>query len=377
MRAFHCALLFAALILSSLVLVPAALPGADAQAQSLIQQRNQANAEQQQPATRSSPSLWTRAVAYVRIQQQKFYRELTRSVKRIQTDWSFEAAWSLVVLSFLYGIFHAAGPGHGKAVISAYLLANERQVRRGILLAVASSLVQAMSAIALVTGFILLLGLTGRATQRSVVYLESVSYALICVVGVYMLWRVLSPLFRRVAQPAIAGHPHGHDHDHGHDHGHGHHRHDHDHGHNHHHHHDHNHHDHADGHCDHCGHAHMPTPEQADRATSFWQAASIVFSVGIRPCSGAVIVLIFANAVGLFFVGIGATFAMAAGTAITVSALAVLTLVSKNLATSLIGRHTAWVDITYRVLGVTGAVLVFLIGAILFTGSLGPTRPFI
>ena len=362
MRAIHCALLFAALILSTLVLVPAALPGAEAQAQSLIQQRSQANAEERQPVTRTAPSLWTRAVAYVRIQQQKFYRELSRAVKRIKTDWSLEAAWSLVVLSFLYGIFHAAGPGHGKAVISAYLLANERQVRRGIMLAVASSLVQAVTAVLLVAGFVLLLGLTGRATQQSVLYLESASYGLICVVGIYMLWRVLGPLFRRVEQPAVAGHPHGHDH--GHDHGHGHHHHHHD-------------HDHTDGHCDHCGHAHMPTPDQADRATSFWQAASIVFSVGIRPCSGAVIVLIFANAIGIFMVGVGATFAMALGTAITVSALAVLTLVSKNLATSLIGRHTAWVDITYRVLGVTGAILVFLIGAILFTGSLGPARPFV
>lgn len=355
MRAIHCALLFAALILPALVPISAALPGA--QAQSLTQQRSQANAQERRPVTGTATRLWTRTVAYVRVQQQKFYRALTRSVKRIKTDWSLEAAWSMVVLSFLYGVFHAAGPGHGKAVISAYLLANERQVRRGILLAVASSLVQAVTAIALVTGFILLLGLTGRVTRQSVLYLESASYALICAVGLYMLWRVLGPLLRRRTGPA-AGHPHGHDHNHDHD---GHHR----------------HHGHTAGHCGHCGHAHMPTPEQADHAASFWQAASIVLSVGIRPCSGAVIVLIFANAVGIFAIGVGAAFAMAAGTAVTVSALAVLTLVSKALATGLIGRHTAWADIACRVLGAAGAVLVFLIGAVLFAGSLDPARPFI
>ena len=348
--------LFALVVMAialSAAMISVSLPGVGAaHADTLVDQRNQAARETARPA----PNLWTRAVVYVRVQQQKFYRQLSAAVKKIKTERTLEAAWGLVVLSFLYGVFHAAGPGHGKAVISAYLLANERQVRRGITLAVLSSLMQAVTAVALVTVFILILSATGRATQRSVGYLESASYALICAVGLYMMWRVVAPLFARlgsrtsdVRQP----HDHEHSHSHGHDHGHS--------------------HDHDSS----CGHKHIPTPQEIGETKSLWQAAPIILSVGIRPCSGAVIVLIFANAIGIYLVGVGATVAMSIGTAITVSSLAVLTLVSKNFATRLIGQRFPWIATAYQVLGFMAAVLIFLIGAVLFAGSLGPDQPFI
>lgn len=349
MKTLTFAMIVMALALSWSAITAAPLGPNQAHAASLVEQRNQAVRKTANPAA----NLWTRAVAYVRVQQQKFYRQLGAAVKRIKTDKSVEAAWALVVLSFLYGVFHAAGPGHGKAVISAYLIANERQVRRGITLAVLSSLVQAITAIVLVGVFMLILDATGRATQRSVGYLESASYALICAVGLYMMWRVVAPLFARFrSRQAVATHP-AHDHDHANDAAHGH------------------------NHDESCGHSHIPTPAHLGETTSAWQAASIVLSVGIRPCSGAVIVLIFANAIGIFLVGVGATFAMAVGTAITVSSLAILTLVSKNLATRLIGQRARWIGTVYTVFALVGAVLVFLIGAVLLAGSLGPARPFV
>ena len=60
------------------------------------------------------------------------------------------AVWGLLGLSFLYGIFHAAGPGHGKAVISSYVVANEETWRRGVVLSFASALLQAFVAVAFV-----------------------------------------------------------------------------------------------------------------------------------------------------------------------------------------------------------------------------------
>ena len=349
MRAILFAIIGMAIALSAIVM-SISLPGSgQAHATSLVDQRNQATQE----TTRRAPNLWTRAVVYVRVQQQKYYRQLAAAVKKIKTEQSLEAAWGLVVLSFLYGVFHAAGPGHGKAVISAYLLANERQVRRGITLAILSSLMQAVTAVVLVTVFIQILSATGRATQRSVGYLESASYALICAVGLYMMWRIVSPMFARlgsrtwgVEQQHDHDHHHSHSHDHGHDHG-------------------------------SCGHTHIPTPQEVGETKSLWQAAPIVLSVGIRPCSGAVIVLIFANAIGIYLVGIGATFAMSIGTAITVSSLAILTLVSKNFATRLIGQRIPWIATAYQILGFMAAVLIFLFGAVLFAGSLGPARPFV
>ena len=313
---------------------------APTRAASLVDQR--ASAASPSPGLRHAGP-WTRTVAYIREQQQHFYRALAGAVKRIKTDGSVAAAWALVSLSFLYGIFHAAGPGHGKAVISAYLLANERQVRRGVVLAFLSSLMQAVSAIALVVVFVFLLGLAGRSAQANVQYLEQASYGLICLIGVVMMWRALMP-------HRHGGHEHrDHDHDHGH------------------------HHEHGPG----CGHAHIPLPAAVAGATSVWQMASIVFAVGIRPCSGAVLVLVYANIIGLFLVGVGATFAMALGTAITVSALAILTLVSKGLAVRLVGETSPRLALAFRVLAVLGSGLIILIGVVLLIGSTGPQRPFI
>jgi nickel/cobalt exporter len=90
-----------------------------------------------------------------------------------------------------------------------------------------------------------------------------------------------------------------------------------------------------------------------------------------------VLVLVYANIIGLFLVGVGATFAMALGTAITVSALAILTLVSKGLAVRLVGETSPRLALAFRILAVVGAGLIILIGAVLLIGSTGPQRPFI
>ena len=71
---------------------------------------------------------------------------------------------------------------------------------------------------------------------------------------------------------------------------------------------------------------------------------AVVFSVGIRPCTGAILVLIFALTQGMFWAGVAATFAMAFGTAITVAALATLALGSRELALKLGGRTGAFAN---------------------------------
>ena len=121
----------------------------------------------------------------------------------------------------------------------------------------------------------------------------------------------------------------------------------------------------------------MPTPAQIGDTWSLARALSIVFAVGIRPCSGAVLVLLFANAIGLYAAGIGATFAMSLGTALTVSALAVLTLFAKNIAIRLVGGGEGRLALAYKVLAIVGSLLVFAIGLVLLIGSWGAPRPFV
>lgn len=178
--------------------------------------------------------------AWVNMEQQGFYRMLTSALKGMRENpWQL---WSLIGLSFAYGVFHAAGPGHGKAVISSYMIANETELKRGVLLSFLSSLLQGVVAILLIGAVYLVLRGSSISMTNATHSLEVASYALIAAFGGWLVFRKLRALARSASQ--LAG---GHTHD---DHGH------HDHGHSHDHHHDHAH---GPGEvCASCGHAHAP-----------------------------------------------------------------------------------------------------------------------
>src|SRR5262249_58924001 len=84
--------------------------------------------------------------------------------------------------AFVYGIFHAAGPGHGKAVISSYLVANEETWKRGVVLSFASALLQALVAVALVAIAAGLLNATAPTMASAVRWIEIASYSLIILI---------------------------------------------------------------------------------------------------------------------------------------------------------------------------------------------------
>jgi nickel/cobalt exporter len=123
---------------------------------------------------------------WVLTKQAMFYRSLAGMIRAAKNDGS--ALWALMGVSFVYGIFHAAGPGHGKAVISSCLLANEETWRRGITLSVASSLMQSIAAIAIVAIAAVLLGATAKMMGATLRVIEVVSYGLIVLVGARLLW---------------------------------------------------------------------------------------------------------------------------------------------------------------------------------------------
>lgn len=357
-------------------------------------------AEQQVPSSDLFPSL----MAWINQQQQDFYKALTGALKAMRDDG--EAAWYLVALSFAYGVFHAAGPGHGKAVISSYMLANEVALKRGVALSFVSAFLQGITAIVVVGTIFLFLRGTGISQTKAVWSMEVLSYALIALYGLWLLKRKLGSLLfapRPVVAASLSsaavtdphrahGHAHAHaqhdDHVHGpgctHDHAHGEactHDH-HDHGHSHHghdlspahSHHDHAHahsHDHAPGEvCDECGHAHMPDPSKLAGDQMKWSdGLGAVLAVGLRPCSGALIVLSFALLNGLYWGGIASVFAMAFGTAITVSALAVMAVTAKNMAVRYAGGGVLGARIHHGI-EIFGALLVFVLGSLLFLAAI-------
>ena len=284
-------------------------------------------------------------------------------------------AVTLAGLSFLYGILHAVGPGHGKTIISSYVVANEETVRRGVIISFIAAGLQALTAVVLVG--LLLFGLNASGLQVNAWsnQLESVSYAMIALVGLYLLTTQLLRLFRNWrGVPAVdaADEQLAHSHAEHHSQDHAHHEHTHGHVHDDHHDHGHDHHHHAPGEaCD-----HIVDARQLAGPFSWRKVMAVVFSVGIRPCTGAILVLVFAVTQGVFWAGVGATFAMALGTAITVAVLATLALGSRELALKLGGANSAWANAVWTTCTIGGATIILLFGAVLFAASLGPTRPF-
>jgi nickel/cobalt exporter len=299
---------------------------------------------------------------WVLAKQAGFYRMLSGTIRTAKADGS--AAWTLMGISFLYGIFHAAGPGHGKAVISSYLVANDETWKRGVVLSFASAMVQALTAIAVVGIAAILLGATAKVMGDTVRVIEIVSYALIIVIGLRLLW-VKGRAFLALLRPQT--HEHGHDHGHAH-HGHGHDHHDHAHAHGHDQDHDHD----DEGHA--WGHAHAPEPRELTGKHWLRRGMAAVFAVGLRPCSGAIIVLVFALAQGLFWIGVASTFAMGLGTAITVGIIATLAVGARGLAGRWAKAKPGAGMLLLRGVEAGAAVVIVMFGALLLTGYMVSER---
>jgi ABC-type nickel/cobalt efflux system permease component RcnA len=313
-------------------------------------------------------------IGWLLAKQSEFYREISSTIRAAKSDGS--AVWTLLAISFAYGIFHAAGPGHGKAVISSYLVANQETARRGIALSFASALMQSLVAVLIVGIAAWALNATARTMCSAEKVIEIASYALIAAFGLRLVW-VKGGAFIRALQasqpvPAIVGVPHHHDHGHhrhddrGHDHDHDH-RHDHGHSHAHRHAHDH-------VHDEHCGHSHGPEPSELAGPGGWRRGLAAILTVGIRPCSGAILVLVFALAQGLFWVGIAATFLMGLGTAITVATIAVIAVSAKDVARRLSSARDGGGALFMRGIEFGAAGLVLLFGAGLLFGYLVAER---
>jgi nickel/cobalt exporter len=233
---------------------------------------------------------WTggfdRLAQWAAAHQRAFQNSIALSLRAVRAGQP-EAVTALLSACFAYGVVHAAGPGHGKVLIGGYGAAKAVPMLRLSVIALLSSLGQAVTAVALVYTGVSLLHL-GRERMISLTeaIMAPVSYGAIACVGLWLFWRGLRHF--RATLPA----PHDH----------------------HHHHHDHYQHDH-EGICATCGHAHGPTAEQVRQATTLRETLLLIGSIAVRPCTGALFVLIITLQMGIAGVGIAGAFAMAFGTA--------------------------------------------------------------
>ena len=346
----------------------------------------------------------TGIMGWILAQQGFFERSLAAAVRASRVDGS--ALWWLGGLSFVYGVLHAAGPGHGKAVLASYMVANERALRRGIVLSFLAALLQATVAVALVGLLSLVFHATATGMRDGAAVIEKVSYFGVALLGLWLVWRKSTALVTAwrihssnapmrdegvfaatagaaaFARPAGLGRPErlafaGLDqprwtsrhrlgpnhaeqgspprftcvspdgmspdsfavHEHG----------------------------------PHCGHYHAPDPATLGDGFSWRESVSTVVAAGARPCSGAILVLVFALSQGIFLAGIAATIVMALGTAITTAALAATAVLAKGLALKLAGSENGRGALVARALEVLAALIVLAVGLSLLFG-VGPLQ---
>ncbi len=304
------------------------------------------------PRPAAAPPAPDGIVGWILAKQAEFYRAMARMIRTAKSDGT--ALQALFGISFLYGVFHAAGPGHGKAVISSYLVANEETWRRGVILSFASAFLQALVAVLIVGVAAVLLGATARVMDAAVRYIEIVSYALIAAIGARLLWVKGRAFLTALRAPGTESHRHhGHHRDHAHGHGH----------------------DHA--HDAHDDHAHGPEPADLAGPGGWKRGLSAIVAVGLRPCSGAILVLVFALAQGLFWAGVAATFLMGLGTAITVAAIATLAVGAKALARHFASARGGRGALLVRGIEVLAAALVLVFGVALLAGYMASERMFV
>lgn len=241
--------------------------------------------------------------------QAGFFRLLSTAIHAVKE--SGAAAWGLAGLSFAYGIFHAAGPGHGKMVIASYMLANERALRRGIAIAFGAAFLQSLSAIAIVGISAALFRATAKHMSMAATAAELASYAGIVLLGAVLVYVKGTALLSswRLAPAAEAGRaggpdgvsPSGHGVD-------------------------------QRVHEAGCAHVHAPDATALLAGFSLKSAILTIAAAGLRPCSGAILVLVFALSQGIFIAGVFSVAAMSFGTAAATATLASFAVLAKNTA---------------------------------------------
>lgn len=324
--------------------------------------------------------------------QSQFHLRMVAALRAVSS--SDGAFWMLLAMGFAYGVFHAAGPGHGKAVISGYLMADGRRtLRRGLGLAFLSSMLQGVVAIVIVTVLALALQASATTINAGARWLELGSFALVALLGGAMLWRTSGQLlasyenrkalaFTPVAASsgigdagdAFARDPFARDpfanvtfQAAG---------------------------SHAQARQDrneaalaenatrknHLWHwpgsnctCHMPLPDADGREHDWRETVMLVLATGLRPCSGAIILLVFALSQGQFAAGAMAVGAMSFGVFLTVGFLASMAVFARGFASRLLAR---WDDTgNGRLLAALGGAIVsaaiIAIGLGLVTGAAG------
>jgi len=279
---------------------------------------------------------WAGTLVWIMSTQAGLHQQLAQAMREVGHE-GWIAAAPLIGLSFLYGVFHAAGPGHGKAVVTAYLGTRQARPRQGLLLAALAALIQGAVAVLLVEIVANLLGHSLRHAQRAGTQLESLSFALVALLGAVLALKGATALYRRwrwrrsrTGSTGLFTAGTG-----------------------------------MRAYCADCGALHRLAAAH-DKASLNWrEGLPVALVIGARPCTGAILVLLAAYPLGLRWAGIAAVMAMSAGTALTVSLIAVGAVSVRTGMLRALGRtgdRLNRVRAGLEILGLLGGLFICLLG---------------
>ncbi|MEQ6204373.1 hypothetical protein ABMC88_15140 [Sulfitobacter sp. HNIBRBA2951] len=268
--------------------------------------------------------------AWAADEQRSFQNGIARTLRALRAGEA--GAYALLMAScFAYGFFHAIGPGHGKLLVGGYGVARAVPMVRLSTIALLSSLGQAVTAIVLAYGGLWLLGWTRQTMVGTAEdWLAPASYAMIAAIG---LWLILRGANRLRTRSRSASHTHT-----------------------------------GDGEtCSSCGHRHGPTLDEASTTTGLRDAVLLITGIAIRPCTGALFVLLITWQMGIPTAGIAGAFAMALGTA---SVTVTVGIAASGFRGALIRSLTQasaliWVMPTLEI--IAGLIVLTLSGALLYS----------
>lgn len=278
---------------------------------------------------------WSQILLQTIFWQRNLHGEMTALMQQVVAH-PHQAGLTLLGFSLIYGVLHALGPGHGKVVIATFLATHPLKLKTSLQLTLAAALLQGVVAVVLVTVMLTILQLSSRQLHLSSYWLEKGSYLLVIALGIWLSWRAVKKILQTLKNSERTFHrlmPLNHQHS-------------------------------AD--CG-CGHQHVPDSESVNNAINIKTKTIVVLSMGLRPCSGAMMMLLFAKVMGVYWWGALSAIVMAAGTALTVSAMALLVYISRTLALKLSrGSSQNWQKMGLACLSLTGGLLLVAAGVMLW-----------
>ena len=242
--------------------------------------------------------------------QKAFNLQLSSSLNQLNQQHQ-EAGITLIFISFFYGIFHAIGPGHGKFILTSYLALEQSKLKQAVKISLASSIVQGIVAILLVSIIVVAFTLSRSYFNLTLKWVERGSFMLMILLGfywIYQAWkgirppklqiRKISPMQMSQEKTPLVSH--------------------------------HIHHEHCG-----CGHQHLPSSVQMNQSTVWKSQLFLILSIGSRPCSVAILVLFLSYTLNIYLWGILATLMMALGTGITLTIFALIVIFARHTAVQL------------------------------------------